>query len=159
MMMNVYARPIIIVSFVVTSILGASFVFAFWADQSIAIRATRSALFVVILACVNLAGYLLYVRQFADGASTPELAPSTSSGVSLQPFLKLVLIQQLPLLLLTAQMLDGGRLFQRCLFAALAHWVAIALIMDRRSSNPSSIDVFMVRWGFFPLATLFFFFL
>ena len=157
MMMNVYARQIMIVSFVVASVLGASFVFAFWMDQSIAIGATRSALFVVILACVHLAGYLLYVRQFADGASTPDLVPSTSSGDSLQPFLKLVLIQQLPLLLLTAQMLDGGRLFQRCLFAALAHWVAIVLIMDRRSSNPSSIDVFMVRWGFFPLAILFFF--
>jgi len=79
MMMNVYARPIIIVSFVVASVLGASFVFAYWADQSIAIGATRSVLVVVILACVHLAGYLLYVRQFADGRTGKFTTPSASA--------------------------------------------------------------------------------
>ena len=79
MMMNVYARPIMIVSFVVASVLGASFVFAFWMDQSIAIGATRSVLFVVILACVHLAGYLLYVRQFAEGCTGNFTTPSASA--------------------------------------------------------------------------------
>ena len=155
--MKVYARPALIVSFLVASVLGASFVFAYWAAQGIPLAATRSVLFVFIMACVHLAGYLLYIRQFGDGAPSLNLAPSTTSRVTLRPFLNLVLIQQVPVLLLTALMLDGGRLFQRCTFAALTHWVAIALIVGRRSSNPSSIDDFIVRWGYFPLAILFFF--
>ena len=94
---------LMIVSFVVASVLGASFVFAFWTDQSIAIGATRSVLFVVILALRSprwISALRSAIRRRV--ASTPELAPSTSSGVSLRPFLKLVLIQQLPVLLLTS---------------------------------------------------------
>mgnify|MGYP000916095772 CR=1 FL=1 len=46
--MNVDARPIRIVAFVVESGVGASFVVAFWMDQTIAIGATRSVLFVAV---------------------------------------------------------------------------------------------------------------
>src|SRR4051812_7857281 len=49
--------------FVVLSTAGAALIFSHWSSVSLSIASGRAILFVVIMACVNLAGYLLYEKQ------------------------------------------------------------------------------------------------
>jgi hypothetical protein len=57
------ARISVAASFVAISLLGAGFLFSYWASESISEATGRSILFIIIMASVHLAGYLLYVEQ------------------------------------------------------------------------------------------------
>ena len=61
------------------------------------------------------------------------------------------LVQQLPLLVLSALLLDGGLVFQRVAIASIAYWVMTLLIMIRRGRNMSRSDILLLKWGFLPL--------
>ncbi len=113
-----------------------------------AIAAVRSTLFLMVMGCVHIAGYLLYVQQFA--ASTSETVPDRSSFTfsdAYWPALKVAVILQAVLGILTALMLDGGRSFVFFEVAFVGHWIGILLIMGRRPLTPTRFDLIYVRYG------------
>jgi hypothetical protein len=77
-----------------------------------------------------------------------KLAPGYS------PSIKLAVIQQSVVLLLASLMLDFGQTLHACCVAALAHWATIALIITRRPSSPTPLDITLVRYGFWVMAFL-----
>ena len=54
---------------------------------------------------------------------------------------------QLPLLLLAALLLDGGRAFSMICVAMLAYWSATVGIIIRRPREPKASDLVFIRWG------------
>jgi hypothetical protein len=61
------------------------------------------------------------------------------------------LFQQVPCAILTALMLDGGRMVRICLMAMLAYWAAVAWLLVRRPIRKGTTDLVFVRWGFLPI--------
>jgi hypothetical protein len=61
------------------------------------------------------------------------------------------LVQQLPLLLLSAMLLDGGSVLKRVTIAAVAFWILTLLVMIRRNRNMLDSDMLAVKWGYLPL--------
>ncbi len=57
-------------------------------------------------------------------------------------------------LVITALVLDDGTMFRACLAAVIAHWIGMMIIVIRRRTSPTELDVGFVKFGF-----LFFFFL
>jgi hypothetical protein len=142
------ARLAVGVSFVVTSVLGFSFVFAYWANQSVVAAAGRGALFLAILGCVHLVGYLLYVDQFRP--ATVVSAERQNSFDFWQQYgaaVKDALVVQGVFGVLTGLMLDGGRSFKFFTVALMGHWLTILLIIGRRPMSPTKFDIFCIRWG------------
>jgi hypothetical protein len=68
--------------------------------------------------------------------------------------LKLALTQQIPILILSAGVLDGGDLFRICLIAFLAFWVGAFLIRHRRPETPTKLDVVVIKWSYIPLGIM-----
>jgi hypothetical protein len=64
---------------------------------------------------------------------------------------RLTLIQQIPIALLFALMLDGGRTARICGVAMVGYWVVVAWILVRRPVLSSRTDLVFVRWGFLAL--------
>ena len=143
-----HARIAVASLFVAISILGVGFVFGYWHSEGIAGAVGRSALFLVIMACVHLAGYLLYVEQHSP-VHAEAISPWASFDYSPQywPALKLAVFLQLVLGVLTALMLDGGRSFGFLKVALIGHWIGILLIIGRRPHSPTKVDIFLIRWG------------
>ena len=48
-----------------------------------------------------------------------------------------------------ALILDDGTMFRVCLTAVIAHWVGIALLVIRRRTSPSTLDLGFLKFGFF----------
>ena len=64
------------------------------------------------------------------------------------------IVQQVPLLLLTSLILDGGLIFNRFAIAAVAYWT-IALIMLLRSQREmTATDLRLLKWGYLPLVLI-----
>jgi hypothetical protein len=61
------------------------------------------------------------------------------------------LMQQLPLLLLSAMLLDGGLVFKRVAIASVAFWILTLMVMIRRGRNITDSDILVVKWGYLPL--------
>jgi hypothetical protein len=104
------ARITVAASFVAISVLGAGFVFSYWVNESIGGAAGRSILFVIIMASVHVAGYLLYVEQTPSIRSDAISAPPRASfefAPHYSPATKDAIILQLVFGVLTALMLDG----------------------------------------------------
>jgi hypothetical protein len=108
----------------------------------------RSALFLVIMACVHLAGYLLYVEQLSP-VHADAISPRASFDYSPQygPALKRAVLLQLVAGVLTALMLDGGRSLGFFKVAIIGHWIGILLITGRRPHSPTKVDIILIRWG------------
>jgi hypothetical protein len=147
-----HARLAIGISFVATSAIGIGLVFLYWAEHGYAAAVGRSILFLLIMGCVHLAGYLLYVQQFAPAAAKEvherehirtafEFAPqywlALKFGLSLQAVFGV----------LTALMLDGGRFFGFFQVASIAYWAGILFVMGRRPLAPTTVDIQFIRWG------------
>jgi hypothetical protein len=49
---------------------------------------------------------------------------------------------------LSALVPDGGIFLQLCLAIVIWHWIGVALILMRRRTAPTRLDVAMVRFGF-----------
>ena len=71
--------------------------------------------------------------------------------------LKLSLIQQAVAFVFSALVLDGGGLFLVIIFALAAFWTGVAMVWSRRGRPISRFDVFLLKWGFFPLCIFSFF--
>ena len=61
------------------------------------------------------------------------------------------LVQQLPLLLLSALLLDGGLVFKRVAIASVAFWILTLIILIRRGRNMLDSDTLMIKWGYLPI--------
>lgn len=60
-------------------------------------------------------------------------------------------VQQVPLLLLSAMLLDGGLVFMRVVNASAAFWSMTLMMWLRRGRNLQHVDLLAVKWGYFPL--------
>lgn len=151
-MATVSARISVATSFIVISISGAGLVFATWSSQSVAIATARASLFVFIMAVVHVAGYLLYMQQGAPSHVAAE-PPRSTFAVSLlySSAFGNALFGQALLGLLTALVLDGGRLFGLFKVALLTEWLVIFLIVFRRPKMPTNWDLSFIRIGILPL--------
>jgi hypothetical protein len=151
-MVSSRARISVSVSFVVLSTLGAGFLFATWASRSLVVAESRSALFVVIMACVHVVGYFLYIQQ-KNFRPTHLFPHQNRFGISPQyaPALGRAIVLQACLGILTALILDGGRAFSFFGVALLAHWIGILLIIWRRPKTPTELDLSVIRIGILPI--------
>ena len=98
--------------------------------------------FTVIMAGVHFIGYRLWRRQFVQGEGTSPL-----SSVY-WPTTKAALLQQGIIFILAALILDGGLTFHMAVIAFVAYWSALGIIVARRPSSPTRIDILLVRYGF-----------
>lgn len=61
------------------------------------------------------------------------------------------LVTQAAIGLLAALMLDGGTMARVVGVAVLAFWLCVAVVILRRPRKPTSLDLGMIRWGFWPV--------
>ena len=96
------------------------------------------------MAIVHWIGYFVWKWQYpADesGVVTPRLSKDFFSA------LKMGMIVQFSLLILTALMLDGGWMCRLCIVAVTGHWVGIGIIALRRRCAPTKFDLLFMRYG------------
>lgn len=85
------------------------------------------------------------------------LTPSSTSPDASPPFgtfrdaIYFTLIQQVPLLMLSALLLDGGLVFKRVGIASIAFWFLALIILIRRGRTVPESDILVLKWGFLPL--------
>ena len=164
--MKPWEKAAIAASFVVASAIGASFVFWYWADRGLeSVAVVRAVVFVAIIAFVHVVALRARAAQHAPTAQSAttdssSTASPTHTGLlsSVSPLyrsaIKVALLQQVILLILTSLMLDFGQTFRVCAVAAIAHWIVIAMIVARRPISPTGLDLGIIRWGFVPLGTV-----
>ncbi len=145
------------ISFVVTSAVGAGFVFEHWsAAGAPAVGAGRGVAFVVMMACVHAVGWRLYQlqaeMQMQVAGHTGGSIPASLIGEAFAGALRAAAVQSVALLTLTALLLDGGMAFRVVLIAAVAHWACTGWIFLRRADRPTPADLMMIRYGLLPLA-------
>jgi hypothetical protein len=84
----------------------------------------------------------------ADGASDHQLAPhATSSGLAALDGLALQAI----IILLFANLMDGGLRLQACLYSYAGYAAGALLILARRARRLTKIDLLYLRWAWLPL--------
>ena len=79
---------------------------------------------------------------------------STDARFSVGPFrdaIVFTLVQQIPLFMLSALVLDGGLLFKRVAIASIAFCILTLLIMVRRWPDIPDSDILLVKWGYLPV--------
>lgn len=59
--------------------------------------------------------------------------------------------QQMPLLVFSALILDGGVLFRVVLVATIAFWCFILVFMARRRDKPTNVDTLFIKYGIWVL--------
>lgn len=156
--MNPNAKWQLAASFIFCTACGGLFIYTHWGVENVSLAVGRTALFVLVLAALHLGGFALYARQFQSAtvpldATASVDAPAVPTAQDGFPaFLRVVLLQQIPLLFLTALLLDGGGTFRRYCVGAIAHWAVIAIIRARR--RHTRLDMIIVRWGFIPIVIL-----
>jgi hypothetical protein len=138
-------------SFVLVSVLGCVFLVRYWSSVGHPERGvTRALAFVAIMAAVHVVGYRAYRRQdpslVLDGEVPVE--PKARIAPEYRPAIRVALVQQMVLLILSALMLDGGRALRVCSIAIVAHALAIFLIVWRRPTGPTPLDLALIRFGF-----------
>jgi len=74
--------------------------------------------------------------------------------VTYRSALKDALVIQIPLILLGGLAADGGVMAAICLRAAVAFWIATAIILIRRPAKPSRWDLAFIRFGYLVLLPL-----
>jgi len=85
---------------------------------------------------------------------------SPDASVTVGPFrdaIYFTLVQQFPVLLLSAMFLDDGWMFRRVAIASVAFWVLALIIMIRRGSNMPTSDILLIKWGYLPLLIAFYY--
>jgi hypothetical protein len=61
------------------------------------------------------------------------------------------LVTQVAIGILAALLLDGGTTARVVGVAVLAFWLCVAIVILRRPRKPTSLDLGMIRWGFWPV--------
>jgi len=150
--MNPNAKWQLAASFIFCTACGVLFIYTHWSEVSISLAIGRSALFVLVLATVHLGGFALYTRQFQSASAQVKAPAEPAVNDGTPAFLRVVLLQQIPLLFLSSLLLDGGGAFRGYCVGAIAHWAVIGIILIRR--RRTRIDMIIVRWGFIPIVIL-----
>lgn len=146
------AQIVLATSFLTISTFGAIALAAACTRNGISAPEVRSALLVIVMACVHALGYILYSRQRWKGDAELisqlenfELSSSYASafrtGICLEAAMGI----------LTALILDGGETFKFFGVALLAHWIGMILILWRRPLSPTKFDLSFIRIGIIPL--------
>ena len=86
--------------------------------------------------------------EAASPAPNRHLQDNTKPGRWRSQDFVFALAQQGVLLGITALILDGGFTFRVCLAAAIAHWVAVTIVVIRRRTSPTMLDVGVLKFGF-----------
>src|SRR5262245_26503509 len=141
------ARNTVAASFCLMSIIGVAFLFARWWSEGVGIAIWMCALFVVIIGCIHGAGYALYLQQLEPPPAPIALQVGAKISPLYWPALRFGGILQAVLGLLTALLLDGGRIFGCFQVGFLAYWLIVGLIMVRRPLTPTKGDIVFIRWG------------
>ena len=150
--MNPNAKWQLVASFIFCTACGVLFIYTHWAEYRVSVAVGRSAFFVLVLAAVHLGGFALYARQFQSATAPVDSPVEPVAEEESSAFLRVVLLQQIPLLFLTSLLLDGGGTFRGYCVGAIAHWAVIGMILIRR--RRTRIDMLIVRWGFIPMVLL-----
>ena len=109
---------------------------------------SRAIVFLVVIGCIHLAGYLLYVQQFSPDGAEPDGDPAPIGfSPCYWPALKFGIILQVVFGTLTALLLDGGRSFEVFKVAFVGYWIGILIVIGRRPSCPSPLDKVLIRYG------------
>ena len=82
---------------------------------------------------------------------SPESADDSVALSTLRDAISFTLIQQLPILLLSALLLDGGWVFKRVAVASVAFWIITLIILMRRGRNMPKSDLLLIKWGYLPM--------
>ena len=82
------------------------------------------------------------------GSPSPK---ASEAFVSFGDAIRFSVIQQLPLLMLSFMLLDGGLVFKRVAIASIAFSILILIIMIRRGRNIPNADINLVKWGYLPM--------
>ena len=86
--------------------------------------------------------------RLTPGSASPD------TRFSVGPFrdaIVFTLVQQIPLLMLSALLLDGGLVFKRVAIASVAFCILTLVIMVRRGPNLPDTDILLVKWGYLPV--------
>jgi hypothetical protein len=154
-MVNVNARKSVGASFLILSSVGASFIFWRWSGKGSAVAFCQAAIFVVVMAAVHGAGFILYEEQ-KHPKSVEATLQSALHGISplyWAAFREAAFAQSL-LGIPMALLLDGGRTFSFFIVALLSDWVCIILIVARRPMTPTKFDLSFIRIGILPMCIL-----
>jgi hypothetical protein len=73
---------------------------------------------------------------------------------SYRPAMLFAVGTQLVCSLLSAMVLDGGNAFTLCLCTFFGFWVGASIVILRHPRDPSDMDLWAIRYGFFPLYVL-----
>src|SRR5579871_2803388 len=85
----------------------------------------------------------------AEGSEVSEKQAETDAhAVRSRIRLKLPIIQQTILLFMSSIVSDVGELFQIVFYAICAYWIGFFLMMLRRRKSFTSVDLFLIHWGF-----------
>ncbi len=136
------------VSFCTISALGGLLVYSVWKGAGSRMVVGRYAVFVVFMAEVHLVGYRLWRRQFAQVRGECQGPPSGVIASAYRPAIKTALLQQGIVFILAALMLDGGLTLNAAVIAVVAYWLAFGIVLFRRASSPTRLDMLLVRYGF-----------
>ena len=78
--------------------------------------------------------------------------PSISPALRID--LRLAVVQQVPLLILTGLLLDGGDLARWTAAAVIGFWLGVAAIARKRAEYRRPSDRWFVKWGSVPLIVM-----
>ncbi|MGB8354991.1 MAG: hypothetical protein WCD79_13935 [Chthoniobacteraceae bacterium] len=81
----------------------------------------------------------------------PAIAPA------MQKAIYSAILQQVVILVIAGCCLDGGILFQMCLYASAGFCACVILIILRRSQSPTKLDLMFIRSGSLPACVISFF--
>lgn len=86
--------------------------------------------------------------RLSQGSASPD------ARFSVEPFrdaIVFTLVQQVPLLMLSALLLDGGLVFKCVAIASIAFCILNLVIMVRRGANIPDTEILLVKWGYLPV--------
>lgn len=84
---------------------------------------------------------------------TPRATPqgADASVGSLRQAIVFSLVQQLPLWLLSAMLLDGGFVLRRVAIATVAFWGLTVIVLMRRGRHLPDSDILLIKWAYLPI--------
>ena len=89
-------------------------------------------------------------RSFRLTQNSPSSDASVTAG-TFRDAIRFSLVQQVPLLLVSLLILDGGLIFKRVGIASVGFWILTLIIMIRRGRNMPDSDILLIKWAYLPL--------
>ena len=91
-------------------------------------------------------------RPPAELREDPRASPDEEGSVGpLRSAFWVAIAQQVPVLCLSALLLDGGVVYRRVTIAMVAYWCFVAVFLVRRRDRPTNVDGLFIKYGIWPL--------